>query len=320
MFLLQRHIQGSYSGVKTNLLQIIRQGINIFKKATSDQLTSMKKIHVEAENEIKMKLSKEIPLPSQSLSLRQVGFEPRKKRATGNTALERAFNKGEIETLDQIIARMFYTVGLPFNLARNPYYIKAFTYAASHNISDYVPSGYNKLRTNILNKEIVHIEILVEPIKYKWGEKGVTIVINGWMDVQRRPLINFMAVADSAPMFLKAINFEGVVKDKNKIASLIRETIREVDPNHVVQVVTDNAPACKAAEKIIKQEYSNIFWTPCVVHTLNLALKNICATKNIEANEVVYGECSWIIEIIGDCTYVCNFILNHSMHNCNLSP
>jgi Protein of unknown function (DUF 659) len=88
-----------------------------------------------------------------------------------------------------------------------------------------------------------------------------------------------MAVANSAPMFLKAVNCEGMVKDKNKIAHLIRETIKEVGPNYVVQVITDNAPVCKAARKIIEQEYPNIFWTPCVVHTLNLALKNICATK-----------------------------------------
>jgi Protein of unknown function (DUF 659) len=54
-------------------------------------------------------------------------------------------------------------------------------------------------------------------------------------------LINFMIVADSPPMFLKAVNCEGVVKNKNKIATLIRETIKDVSPNHVVQVITNNA-------------------------------------------------------------------------------
>jgi len=28
------------------------------------------------------------------------------------------------------------------------------------------------------------------------------------------------------------------------------------------------------------------------MHALNLALKNMCATKNVEGNDVVYGECS----------------------------
>jgi len=64
---------------------------------------------------------------------------------------------------------------------------------------------------------------------------------------------------------------------------------------------------------IIEGLFPKIFWTPCVMHTLNLALKNICATKNVEGNDVVYGECSWIIKIIDDVSFIRNFIMNHSM-------
>lgn len=62
----------------------------------------------------------------------------------------------------------------------------------------------------------------------------------------------------------------------------------EVGLSNVVQVVTDNAVVCKVAGLIIETEFPSIYWTPCVMHTLNLALKNICATKNIEKNNVVY--------------------------------
>jgi Protein of unknown function (DUF 659) len=51
----------------------------------------------------------------------------------------------------------------------------------------------------------------------------------------------------------------------------------------VVQVITDNAPVCKAAGMLIETQYPNIFWTPCVVHTVNLALNNICAARNTKA-------------------------------------
>jgi hypothetical protein len=44
-------------------LQSTGQGIKICKKITSDQLASMKRIHIEAENEIKIKIPKDIPLP-----------------------------------------------------------------------------------------------------------------------------------------------------------------------------------------------------------------------------------------------------------------
>ncbi|KAK9988926.1 hypothetical protein SO802_029165 [Lithocarpus litseifolius] len=60
-------------------------------------------------------------------------------------------------------------------------------------------------------------------------------------------------------------------------------------------------------------EYPKIFWTPCIVPTLNLALKNICAAKNTEKNEVTYEECSWITRIADDASFIRVFIINHSM-------
>ncbi|XP_021644962.2 uncharacterized protein LOC110638655 [Hevea brasiliensis] len=59
--------------------------------------------------------------------------------------------------------------------------------------------------------------------------------------------------------------------------------------------------------------FSHIYWTPCVVHTLNLALKNICAAKNLEINQETYDVCHWITEIHGDALQIKNFIMNHSM-------
>ncbi|XLR65116.1 hypothetical protein S83_015788, partial [Arachis hypogaea] len=53
--------------------------------------------------------------------------------------------------------------------------------------------------------------------------------------------------------------------------------------------------------------------TLCVVHTLNLALKDICATKNTEKNNFVYQECSWITQIAEDASFIKNFIVNHHM-------
>ncbi|XP_054776440.1 uncharacterized protein LOC129284940 [Prosopis cineraria] len=105
-----------------------------------------------------------------------------------------------------------------------------------------------------------------------------------------------MAVSDGSPMFLKAIDATSEYKDRFYMADLIKKVVEEVGPHKVVQVITDNAPVCKSAGKMVEDEYPHIFWTPCVVHTLNLALKNICAAKNTEANEIVYGECCWITE------------------------
>ena len=151
---------------------------------------------------------------------------------------------GAREIVDSEIARMFYTGGLSFHFARNPYYARAFKSASQ--LPGYVPPGYNALRTTLLQKEKRNIENLLEPIKKTWNEKGVSICSDGWSDAQRRPLINIMAVSESGPMFLKAINCEMETKDKHFIADWLINTIQEIGPQKVIQVIIDNAAACKA--------------------------------------------------------------------------
>ena len=125
----------------------------------------MKRLQDEAELRIKQSMPKEVPLPttrinSQSTlgtssligSFRQEGFEPNKRKAVGNSALEKAFSVVAREELQGEIAMMFYTGGLPFHLARNPYYVKAFTSACKSKMESFVPPGYNLLRTTLLEK------------------------------------------------------------------------------------------------------------------------------------------------------------------------
>ncbi|XP_027922790.1 uncharacterized protein LOC114180686 [Vigna unguiculata] len=122
-----------------------------------------------------------------------------------------------------------------------------------------------------------------------------------------------MAVNESGPMFLKSIDGSGEIKDKDFIAKHMRDVIMEVGSKNVVQIITDNAVVCKAAGMLIEAEFPSIYWTPCVVHTLNLALKNICAAKNCERNNDTYKECFWITQIADDATFIKNFIVGHFM-------
>ncbi|XP_057418592.1 uncharacterized protein LOC130712795 [Lotus japonicus] len=242
----------------------------------------MKQIEREAVEKEKLV---QVPLPTGTTSLRPPLDDGSKKRKGG--ALEKAWNNEARDQLTSEIARFFYSAGLPFNVARNPYFVKMLNFAANYTISGFVPPGYNSIRTTLLQKEKANIMKLLEPIKDTWLEKGVSIVTDGWTDVQRRPLINFMAICDSGPMFLKSVDGSGEFKDKHYIARKILETIRDVRPLDVVQ-------------------------TPCVVHILNLALKSICAPKNTDANQVAYKECSWIFEIADAARLIKNFIMNHS--------
>ncbi|KAM0876473.1 hypothetical protein ACQ4PT_036159 [Festuca glaucescens] len=174
----------------------------------------------------------------------------------------------------------------------------------------YVPPGYNALRTTLLDKEKKHTTRMLEPIKTTWPLKGVTICTDGWSDPQRRPILNFMAVTEGGPMFLKSIATKGEIKSTEYIFEKLREIIDEVGVENVVQVITDNAANCRSAGLMVEAKYNNIYWTPCIVHTLNLAVKDICDPKNFAGdNEVLW----FIREIADEASFIKNYIMNHSM-------
>lgn len=87
----------------------------------------------------------------------------------------------------------------------------------------------------------------------------MSIVSDGWSDAQKRPLLNFLVVTEDGPMFLRAINTEGISKTKEYIAEKMLAVIDEVGAQNVVQVITDNAANCRAAGIIVEQKHPHIF-------------------------------------------------------------
>ncbi|KAL3828629.1 hypothetical protein ACJIZ3_017431 [Penstemon smallii] len=319
--------KGSYSRVKAHLLRMVGYGIKGCPKVTVGQINEMINLEDEALRRIESGRAKMIPFPHSSTSpsysvpidalsrssFKQDTCEPRKRKMVGDNVVEKASNLEVKEQLDGEIARMFYAGGIPFNFARNPHFLRAFTFAAKANISGYVPPSYDDLRTKLLTNERTIIDGLLNHTRSTWRTKGASIVSNGWSDPQKRPLINFMAINMGGPVFISAVNNQGEYKDECSIYHLMKEVIMEVGVTNVIQVITDNVPVCKAAGMLIEETYPHIFWTPCVVHTLNLALENICAAKNTEANGITYHECQWITEVVGSALMIHNFIMNHSM-------
>ncbi|KAJ0985234.1 hypothetical protein J5N97_003590 [Dioscorea zingiberensis] len=189
--------KSSYTRVRAHLLKIAGTGIGACPKVTMKDISEMQKLEEEAKFRLQQHAPKKVPLPPQSFFQGGIDSRKRKNIASGSVSgnpLEKSFNTTARDQLHAQIARMFYSSGLPFHLARNPYYVSSYTFAASNPIAGYLHPGYNLLRTTLLQKEKANIERLLEPIKGTWKEKGVSIVSDGWSDSQRRPLINFMAV------------------------------------------------------------------------------------------------------------------------------
>nr|XP_023883711.1 uncharacterized protein LOC111996000 [Quercus suber] len=200
-----------------------------------------------------------------------------------NSPLEKAFQNNARHDLDSKIARIFYTGGLPFNFARNPHYCSSYAYAAIHKISGYLPPGYNALRTTLLQKERAHVERILKPIKNSWLENGVSIVSDGWSNPQRRLLINIMAVSDGGPVFIKVIDGSGEFKDKHYIAGVLKDAIKEIGHEKVVQVITDNASVMKSSRALI--EVSDTRFASVVVMLKRMKLIKRCLQAMTISNQ-----------------------------------
>lgn len=113
-------------------------------------------------------------------------------------------------------------------------------------------------------------------------------------------LINFMVSSKNGLVFLKAVDALGKYKYTHYIGELFIKVIEEVGVDSCVQIIIDNAPVCKAIDMIVETKYPQIFWTPCIVHYLNLALKSIAP------------DVTWMGELIDDARHIYNYVQNHN--------
>ena len=120
---------------------------------TAEHKLEMQKLQDAADQK---KISKEstilLPLGDRSESISSSTMFARKRRLTGKSPLERAFNNGCKEHLTSLIAMMFYSGGISFHFVRNSYYVNSYKYATNNMIMVYVLPVYNALRITLLQK------------------------------------------------------------------------------------------------------------------------------------------------------------------------
>ena len=56
-----------------------------------------------------------------------------------------------------------------------------------------------------------------------------------------KTLLNFLVYCPQGLMFIKSVDASAQVKDATLVCQLLDEFIQEIGPQHVVQVVTNNA-------------------------------------------------------------------------------
>ncbi|KAL5124390.1 NADPH-dependent codeinone reductase 1-3 [Glycine soja] len=226
----------SYTRVRAHLLKITGKGVRGCQKIKNAKLIDLKKIDNKATLMVEKSKTKPVSLPPVSTQHQMdTNTLDVDPKKRKTLTVESAFNLQARDTLDHEIARM----------------------------------------TTLLQNERRHVENLLQPIKKSWSQEGVSIVSDGWSDPQRRSLINLMAVTESGPMFLKAINCLDEIKDKDFIAKHMREVIMEVGPSNIVQEYRKNNVVYQECSWITQIAEHAMFMKNFVMsHSMRLSIFN----------------------------------------------
>jgi hypothetical protein len=152
------------------------------------------------------------PGSSSSAHAREGRGKRKLQSQTQSNPISNLFNMQLKDDIDDAIGKFFFANGIPFHVARSPYYKEMISMVARRGPS-YVPPGETKLRTTILDKNYSKINLLMEKMKECWVKTGCNIVMDGWTDISHRPLINIMVTCTEGPYFLKVVDCSGHRKD-----------------------------------------------------------------------------------------------------------
>ncbi|PKA48926.1 hypothetical protein AXF42_Ash016442 [Apostasia shenzhenica] len=210
--------------------------------------------------------------------------------------------------VDSKIVRFLCANGIPFNVLRSPYWEEMLS-AISKELG-YKSPTYEQASTILLQNERIRVERELDDFKQKWPHYGVSILSTGWTFDKNRPLINIIASNQFGSMFLHAIDSLVIEKSHKSISDCILETIEKVGSYNVVQLITDNAGSCKAACEELMKAYPYIFWTPCLVHTLHMTLKD--TIRALPWLEKAYANAKGIVKYITSHSHAIEIFLNYS--------
>ena len=139
----------------------------------------------------------------------------------------------------------------------------------------------------------------LEEFRRSWEATGCTVMSDGWSDKKGRTLLNFLVHCPRGIMFIKSVDASAQVKDAALLCQLLDEFIQEIGPQHVVQVVTDNAANYVAAGRMLMDRHPTLFWTPCAAHCIDLILEDM-------------GKIQFIKDVIHSARSITKFIYNHA--------
>ncbi|CAN1124950.1 hypothetical protein LINPERPRIM_LOCUS31384 [Linum perenne] len=93
---------------------------------------------------------------------------------------------------------------------------------------------------------------------------------------------NLMSTSNSAASS-SSIDTSSFSKNAEKVFEMLDNVVEKVGEENVIQIVTDNGVAYKAAGTKLMEKRKHLFWTPCAAHCLDLMLEDF--DKNLKVHK-----------------------------------
>ena len=117
------------------------------------------------------------------------------------------------------------------------------------------PSSY-EIKNKCMEMEYKDMEAYMNQQREKWKTYVCTIMLDGLTRPTKLSIINFMVYSKGSTVFLKSVDALNNIKDHKYIYKLLKNVIKEVGVDNVVQIVIDNGSTFVETGKLLMKNFN----------------------------------------------------------------
>lgn len=204
------------------------------------------------------------------------------KKQQRQRSIESSLAVGGDKVLDSAIAELFYGCNLNHRMADSPLFKRVITLAKTAS-EHYKPPDRKRLGNDLLFSTTERLQREQSQSIENVRADGLTIVSDGWDDVQHTHLINLLLCHSKGAFFKGTIALTSKdSEDAKAVCDIISSEIERAGKYNIVQVCTDTCSTMKAAWRLIESRYPWITCTCCATHVLSLYLKDLAKIPEVK--------------------------------------
>ncbi|KAK8498006.1 hypothetical protein V6N12_001364 [Hibiscus sabdariffa] len=239
-------------------------------------------------------------IPSESeFNLRRAIPELVKSKSLRQPKVGESILKTLRKKMGEAVSKFLIYERLPFQLANSPWLYNLIQVSMEVGKGVKLPTPY-EVSDVYLASEYEQVREWVNELKTQWKELGATLMCDGWTNsLNQIHIINFLVYCSKGTVFWKSVDVSSVrSRDADFYYNLLDKVIEEIGEEYIIQIVTDNEAAMKAAGKRLMLKRTHLYWTSCAAHCLDLCLEDI-------------GKKSSVARVLEEAKKVTCFIYNH---------